>query len=79
MHYFKMVVLTSHVTCTPLRLKIQRIELYLAWSREAVKSALRLVLVVNSTGAQTDLGGAAVRLSRDSSPARTQPPEWLLC
>ena len=51
LHHFKMVVLTSYVTCILWGLTYRGIESYPAWSWEAVKSASRLVLVVNSTGA----------------------------
>ena len=58
-----MVVLMSHVSFTPLRFKIQRMEFYRACSREAVLTAFRSSLVVTATETQVDSGGAEVQMS----------------
>lgn len=75
--YFKMVVLTWQVSCTPLGFETQRIECYLARSRVAVSTGFTLVLVVNdgnTAGFRWDRCSALTWLFTSQNPA----PEGLL-
>lgn len=61
-----------NVTCTSLRFKLPRMQVSLAWSREAAIPAFRCVLV-----AQADVGGAEAQPSRarpQSEPRRVRRP-----